>query len=378
MLACEPSSFIYLRAFPSFLPSTILCMNAPAVLLVPPTPSSPGFEHKKSPPSSTTDTAYSNESASTSSSSRPDTMFTDADHQRTLSETSIFSIYSMYGDDRRRTSWVAPGCTVSNERLSKELPTLSTIVDCRDSCLTEELGLAYNDPPPAIDLTDDLHSGTNPLRSSLRASRPGIHTLPSSLKTPPEANRALAHALAPPNGRPCEPCSLSPDLSQLPGDAFRTCSVSPQSRRSSPVSYPSHSRQSTASTRDLPPLPPSTRTTPPSTPPSNSFRPTSSPFLSPKPSVWSPGNLQSNASSPSSKISLVPSEGEDGDSFHVRRTYALLEVSGVKGDGYEEGVERTRARLGSNRQGQMEEEDMTPKARSLSPEEIEILGSVDR
>jgi hypothetical protein len=41
-------------------------------------------------------------------------------------------------------------------------------------------------------------------------------------------------------------------------------------------------------------------------------------------------------------------------------------------------VERTRARLGSNRQGQMEEEDMTPKARSLSPEEIEILGSVDR
>lgn len=94
--------------------------------------------------------------------------------------------------------------------------------------------------------------------------------------------------------------------------------------------------------------------------------------------MWSPGNLQSNASSPSSRVSLVPSEGEDGDSFHVRRTYAILEVSGVKGDGYEEGVERTRARLGSNRQDQMEEEEMIEQSKDLSPEEIKILSSVDR
>lgn len=349
-------------------------MNAPAVPLLPPTPSTLGFEHQRSSPLSTTDTAYSNESTSTSSSSQPDTIFAAADHQRTMSETSIFSIYSMYGDDHRRTSWVTPGGTVSNERLSKELPRLSTIVDCRDSCLTEEWGLAYNDPSSAIDLADALPSRAHPPRSSVRGPLPSVPALP-----PSGDYRALAHPVAPANGRPGEPCSLSPDLSQLPRDTLRTRSVSPpQSCRSSAVSYPSHSRQSTASTRELPPLPPSARTTPPSTPPSNSFRPTSSPFLSPKPSVWSPGNPQSLPSSPSSKISLVPSEGEDGDSFHVRRTYAVLEVSGVRGDGYEEGVERTRARLGSNRQDQMDEEDMTPQAKELSPEEIEILGSVDR
>lgn len=70
------------------------------------------------------------------------------------------------------------------------------------------------------------------------------------------------------------------------------------------------------------------------------------------------------------------------DSFHVRHTYALLEVSGVKGDGYEEGVERTRARIGSSRQSQMDAEaalaDGTEKSRNLDPKEIELLGSVDR
>ncbi|KAF7783974.1 hypothetical protein Agabi119p4_139 [Agaricus bisporus var. burnettii] len=353
-------------------------MNAPAVLLVPPTPLNLGFEQRDPSPSSTTGTAYSTESSTTSSSSPPETMFTTVDHQRTSSETSIFSIYSMYGDNHRRTSWVPPKCAVSNGRVSKELPTLSPIVDCRDSglSLTEEWGLAYNDPPHAIDLTDALHPGSVPLRSTLRASRlVSPHSPPSEQL---EDHRTLAHALAPPNGRPGESRSLSPGLSQLPGDTSRTRSTTPQSRRSSPIPFPSHSRQSTASIRELPPLPPSTRTTPPSTPPSNLFRPTSSPFLSPKPSVWSPGNLQSNASSPSSRVSLVPSEGEDGDSFHVRRTYAILEVSGVKGDGYEEGVERTRARLGSNRQDQMEEEEMIEQSKDLSPEEIKILSSVDR
>ncbi|KAJ7070673.1 rab-GTPase-TBC domain-containing protein [Mycena amicta] len=86
--------------------------------------------------------------------------------------------------------------------------------------------------------------------------------------------------------------------------------------------------------------------------------------------------------SPASKTSLVPSEGEDLDGFYVRNTYAQLDMSGVKGDGYEEGVERTRARIGPSRASQLHAEnalgDGTEKSQELDPREIQTLLAVDR
>ncbi|THH23130.1 hypothetical protein EUX98_g8047 [Antrodiella citrinella] len=86
--------------------------------------------------------------------------------------------------------------------------------------------------------------------------------------------------------------------------------------------------------------------------------------------------------SPDSKKSLTPSDGEDPDSFHVRNTYAILESYGVRGDGYEEGVERTRARVGPSRASEMMADaalaDETEKTRDLTPKELELLGSLDR
>ncbi|KAF6754202.1 rab-GTPase-TBC domain-containing protein, partial [Ephemerocybe angulata] len=82
--------------------------------------------------------------------------------------------------------------------------------------------------------------------------------------------------------------------------------------------------------------------------------------------------------------SLVPSLGEDLDAFHVRNTYAQLEVSGVKGDGYEEGVERTRAartRVASANSQVLADAavaDENEKKRELDPKEIQILSSLDR
>ncbi|KAJ7431748.1 rab-GTPase-TBC domain-containing protein, partial [Mycena galericulata] len=74
--------------------------------------------------------------------------------------------------------------------------------------------------------------------------------------------------------------------------------------------------------------------------------------------------------------------GEDLDGFHVRNTYAQLEMSGVKGDGYEEGVERTRARIGASRASQLFAEnavgDGTEKSQALNPKEIQTLIAVDR
>ena len=51
------------------------------------------------------------------------------------------------------------------------------------------------------------------------------------------------------------------------------------------------------------------------------------------------------------------------DAFHVRNTYAQLEASSVKGDGYEEGIERTRARIGTSRSSQMQQMQSLEMAR---------------
>ena len=70
------------------------------------------------------------------------------------------------------------------------------------------------------------------------------------------------------------------------------------------------------------------------------------------------------------------------DSFQVRNTYAQLDITGVKGDGYLEGVERTRARIGDSRQSQLNAEaalgDGTEKSRELDPKEAQLLTMVDR
>ncbi|KIY50475.1 RabGAP/TBC, partial [Fistulina hepatica ATCC 64428] len=74
--------------------------------------------------------------------------------------------------------------------------------------------------------------------------------------------------------------------------------------------------------------------------------------------------------------------GEDMDGFHVRNTYAQLEILGVKGDGYEEGVERTRARVGSSRASQYAAEaaiaDSAEKKRDLDAYEVDLLNNLDR
>ncbi|KDQ63081.1 hypothetical protein JAAARDRAFT_121149 [Jaapia argillacea MUCL 33604] len=130
---------------------------------------------------------------------------------------------------------------------------------------------------------------------------------------------------------------------------------------------------------------PSTALSPqPSTPrPTSQFllAPNTPPATPPKPNRAKP-LPRSPESSRSIARSVAPSEGEDIDSFHVRSTYAQLDMTGVKGDGYEEGVERTRARVGGSRMSELRAEqaigDGTEKAQELTPQEIELLSSVDR
>ncbi|KAF9013618.1 hypothetical protein BDZ89DRAFT_1077017 [Hymenopellis radicata] len=150
------------------------------------------------------------------------------------------------------------------------------------------------------------------------------------------------------------------------------------SRTHSAISDDSPMRKSLVSNRDT--LSPNPASYPPErvTTPTHASR-TSTPAGSPS---SLPLKHPIDTSLAASKTSLVPSEGEDLDAFHVRNTYAQLEMSGVKGDGYHEGVERTRARIGASRASQLNAEnalgDGTEKTRDLNPDEIKALATVDR
>ncbi|KAG8967968.1 hypothetical protein FRC03_008989 [Tulasnella sp. 419] len=86
-------------------------------------------------------------------------------------------------------------------------------------------------------------------------------------------------------------------------------------------------------------------------------------------------------SRPSSRVSSHLSEGEDADSVYVRTTYARLELSGVPGDGYDEGVERTRARnpgVHSNNARRQTIWEPTAQLDELAQKELDTLKNVDR
>ncbi|EIW87163.1 RabGAP TBC [Coniophora puteana RWD-64-598 SS2] len=91
---------------------------------------------------------------------------------------------------------------------------------------------------------------------------------------------------------------------------------------------------------------------------------------------------QNKALSDTTTTSISRSEGEDVDSFLIRSTYAQLEHTGVKGDGYEEGVERTRARARVSSASALRMEaatgDPSDKYRELDEKEVDLLASLDR
>ena len=74
----------------------------------------------------------------------------------------------------------------------------------------------------------------------------------------------------------------------------------------------------------------------------------------------------------------MPTEG----SFHVRSTYAALDLFGVKGDGYDEGVERTRAHNSGPRESTLRAAntiaDPAEKRREPSTQQVALLSSPDR
>ena len=142
----------------------------------------------------------------------------------------------------------------------------------------------------------------------------------------------------------------------IAGSAYRTSDES--------ISLP-YTRHSPPATDEPPPLPPKPHAPLTQTPP--------------KPSKPLPPLVDPSGSTSTPPVVSPPSEGEDPDAYHVRSTYAQLDVSGVRGDGYEEGVELTRAKQGGTTYLTAQPHDCGRGPSSdVSPKELEVLANVDR
>ena len=262
-----------------------------------------------------------------------------AELERSSTETSIFSIYSMYGE--REGSWSIPVSTVDPQadqpegrryiRASKltleDSGYSETVYDQR--CSKEMEPTRQSNGTALLAYADD-----EPRTSYYSTNQKNLPSLPQS-----QRNSTVLSST---------PIGVEPPSRTNSSDSSDQVFLSPQTGPSSskPASRVSSLHVSGAL------LPPLLR---------ESFLP---------PSLHL------------SQIVVTPHEGEDEDAFHVRRTYAELEVFGVKEDGYGDGVERTRARVGSNRESGIRAlealGDMADKKRDLTPREIEILESLDR
>lgn len=296
--------------------------------------------------------------------------------------------------DRGRQSGELGGSCSQTVTLFNSLPSNNR---CRPSSY-EQSELAYHSDSHPNDNTCDTHpqshspllirvamvSVENSPRVSL-ATTSSTHEQ-SSYATPPSTrsySELFEDSRGGPSGSNFRTSDISSSSNTTPAITFSRefRSGSPQSKFSSKGSSIRYQQRSLI---DLPPLPPSRQTTPPSSRPSPTL---SSGLLTPQRSLKCDTEKplpppQGSLRSPPSKVSLVPSEGEDSDAFHVRNTYAQLEAVGVKGDGYEEGIERTRARMGTSRQSQLQADaalgDGTAKKKDLDVQEIQALRNVDR
>ena len=317
-------------------------MAEPTLLVVPPTPRADVPTHPQpypDPSSSTLGTVYT---------------------QRTSSEATAETIFSLYGDDR--DSWhskKAQGLfrNSSHRESGSDYRPMSTANG--DSSL-----------PYVRRRSASSRTSTDNGREARRESDPvGMYT-GTIRPTPPHAPSSYT------------PTPLESADAQLPERLSQEHSMHDRAPSSAGSKSTSPSRPSSSSVGA----------------PTIVQRPGASPDrATPGPSHHSPpqrkhSTLQVNVNLPPHSRSSTPmstpspssapprAPGEDADSYHVRATYAALDASGVRGDGYEDGEELTRARLGSNRSLVRLPPSPGPSVRGeeLTTAEKEVLSHADR
>lgn len=357
-------------------------MDPPSLILIPPTPQ-PVRSLQPSPLSTST---------TVSGPSLPELAPSAVDRERSSSETTIVTIYSMYEEEEESWSTSAPHLD-HNHRRRPSKGVAVAVADSRNPYITpngrpaEDSG--YYDatydamrPPSKLlspqanrfsDTSDDsmqlAYTDSRPTSSYARTSTTGSRM--NSLSDGQHRSAApstSSEASAPSRNRPANG----------PGNSPASHASSQHQQSVPPPQTNGHASGSSPSPYSTPPLSPGPL-------PNAEQQECQSPHLTvPSTPVSSP-QRPSKISTPESKhsqLSLVRSEGEDADAFHVRSTYAQLETIGVKGDGIEEGVERTRARVGGSRQSELRAEealaDEHERTRELTPQEVQLLSSLDR
>ncbi|KAH9176908.1 RabGAP/TBC [Lactarius sanguifluus] len=298
-----------------------------------------------------------------------------SDENRSSSETTM-EIYSLYGDDDR-SSWPSDGPLKGGPDGLSYLnsgPTSYRSSSRYSTTLKDQRPSQTNTAHRASAISAGSQSSSTDMSSPYISIEEDIPaTLPSLSPPTPLAKPLQRHSgrgSTPPNfisldGTPeleSTPPSryLSPTPPQSRPSSSRSHASSGQNGHTSAILRSSHGPLSEHASVATPPLPTSR-------PPSQTTATSTSHHLL--------GKKRSD-------LSITPSAGEDPDSFHVRSTYAQLDVLGVKGDGIEEGVERTRARIGSSRESEIKAANAIgneyEKRRDLNPQEIQILASLDR
>lgn len=388
-LPFTPFTYLTLLASGSHLPLPAL-MDPPSLILIPPTPV-PIRSLQPSPLSTST---------TVSGSTLPELAPSTIDKERSSSETTdIVTIYSMYEEEfEEEESWTTSGPHLDpnhhRRRPSKDVDV--TVADYRDPYVAvngrpaEDSGyydatydvmrptsklLNNNGGPKRLsDLSDDstqlAYSDSRPTSSYARTSTGTRIASVSENPRRSDAPSTSSEAGAPPRSRPASRPGSRP--------ASRTSQQAHQSP--TPAQPNGHALARSPSPYSTPPLSPGPL-------PNGDHAPqVQSPHLTvPSTPASSSSRRLSKVSTPESKhsqLSIVQSEGEDADAYHVRSTYAQLDMIGVKGDGVEDGVERTRARVGGSRASELRAAealaDENEKTRDLTPKEIQLLSSLDR
>ncbi|KAH8102422.1 RabGAP/TBC [Cristinia sonorae] len=375
-------------------------MDSPSLVVIPPTPVRERLSPSPQPSPTTTNTSSVPELSPS-----PSTI----DNERTSTETTIVTIYSMYGedDDDPHTSWTPSESALSQDhrlsqhRFTKDLGIISVtgagdrsysqgtrssshpmISIGRDSSYYDATYMNAQRPSSGFSVADKAHE----MRQSVVSDDSSVQ-LAYSVESRPASYIRSSTVTRDTSDLEVNDTSRKSAVSNLDRSSYVT---SPHSRPASGLDT-SMNRTVTHSQHYQPPAmsPSFSRRSKPSVVPGPSSLTPQTPSSYHQPQLHIPATpptqtreLSRGSHSPDSKKSLAPSEGEDPDSFHVRNTYAMLDSCGVKGDGYEEGIERTRARIGPSRASELKANaalaDGTEKTRDLTQKEIELLSSLDR
>ncbi|CAG8538285.1 11346_t:CDS:1, partial [Acaulospora colombiana] len=361
-------------------------MDAPVLVVVPPTPRATFNTRRKEPSPLSNPSKPSDEKTRKSSSS-----LTSYDSQagsnnpqgRTSSEKTAVNIYDLYSGSMDRDSYAS----------SSNGPTTNGGASTESDTMRGSTRRSESRTPPAtrVVYSENRHSIASSARESLRDSvyATPLQT-PMDMATVPSQDAPVSSSNAHVNGRSSE-ASENGYLLASPGQVVEhtgrnspTIVIDPPPRQSSKLSLDSANHSLFDRSKDHPSA---------SSSPRASMSSAARPSLSPTRLSTDPATSATSSSAPSVPqhplpsplLPNAPSPGvdEDPDSYYVRATYAALDVTGVRGDGYEDGEELTRARLGNARGTLPSPIPTTAKrmemgGKELSEKEKELLGQLDR